>query len=192
MSHISHHIQTCPTYPHNVKTCPTHLIISKHVPHISSYPNMFHISAHIQTCLTYLSISKHVPHTSSYPNTPHITHHIQTCPTYLIIYQHISTYPYISCHISSYLTGLHKNIFSCVQNTRSVSKGHEQLHLPLLSIKLTGIFGLTWAQGFAVPFKETAFLLFPFAVLDSSQGESQSESKLVFSRQLTFWVVIRN
>ena len=46
-----------------------------------------------------------------------------------------------------------------------------RLDLPLLSLKLTVIFGLTWALGFAAALKETAFIWYPFVILNSLQGK---------------------
>ena len=46
-----------------------------------------------------------------------------------------------------------------------------RLDLPLLSLKLTVIFGLTWALGFAAALKETAFIWYPFIILNSLLGK---------------------
>ena len=47
----------------------------------------------------------------------------------------------------------------------------KRLDLQLLSLKLTVIFGLTWALGFAAALKETAFIWYPFVILNSLQGK---------------------
>lgn len=57
------------------------------------------------------------------------------------------------------------------QQTSSVASQSQQPGLPIVCIKMTSVIGVSWILGYFALFQSTAFLWYPYVVLNSLQGQ---------------------